>query len=368
MTSENNSSMFQLLKDGFNRYFSDPQIIILGFFLVVGFALLYLLGGILTPVLISIVIAYLLEGLVTGLRRLKTPRMLAVTIVFLLFLASLLVLLIFLLPRITGQIGQFLQALPSMLNEGRKELMALPARYPDFISESQLNRILEMIGTELTRTGQHLLSISMASVRGLITAVVYLVLVPLMVFFFLKDKHKILEWVTGYLPAHRRLSTEVWREVNTQIANYVRGKIWEILIVWGISYATFKFLGLQFSMLASLLVGLSVLVPYIGVTLMVFPVGLFAYFQWGLNTEMAYILLAYAIIQLLDGNLLAPLLLSEVVNLHPVAIIVAVLIFGGMWGVWGLFFAIPLATLVHAVIKAWFSRFQRETEESGQAG
>lgn len=354
--------MFQLLKDGLNRYFSDPQIVILGLFLLVGFVLLYLLGNILTPVLISIVIAYLLEGIVAGLERLKTPRMISVLVVFLLFMASLLILLIVLLPRITGQLGQFLQALPVMLNEGRKELMELPARYPDFISESQLNRILELIGTELTKTGQRLLSLSMASVRGLITAVVYLVLVPLMVFFFLKDKQKIVEWITIYLPSHRRLSTEVWREVNTQIANYVRGKIWEILIVWGISYATFKFLGLQFSMLASLLVGLSVLVPYIGVTLMVFPVGLFAYFQWGLHSDMAYILIAYAVIQVLDGNLLAPLLLSEVVNLHPVAIVVAVLIFGGMWGVWGLFFAIPLATLFHAVIKAWFDQLNRVSE------
>jgi putative permease len=66
--------------------------------------------------------------------------------------------------------------------------------------------------------------------------------------------------------------------------------------------------------------------------------------------------MAYSVIQLLDGNLLAPLLLSEVVNLHPVAIIVAVLLFGGLWGLWGLFFAIPLATLVQAVLKAILNR------------
>jgi len=61
----------------------------------------------------------------------------------------------------------------------------------------------------------------------------------------------------------------------------------------------------------------------------------------------------YAFIQFLDGNLLVPLLFSEVVNLHPVAIIVAVVFFGSLWGVWGVFFAIPLATLVQAMLKAW---------------
>ena len=355
--------MVQLFKEWINRYFSDPQVIILALFLLVGFALLYFLGEMLMPVLIAIVIAYLLEGLVVGLQRLKVPRMAAVLIVFLLFIFSVLLLLIVLLPKLSAQIVQFVQTLPGFINAGKKGLMGLPARYPELISQSQLSHILEYVGTEITKLSQGLLSLSVASVRGLIMAVVYLILVPLMVFFFLKDKATIIGWISAYLPTDRRLTVEVWREVNAQIANYVRGKIWEILIVWAASFATFRLLGLQFSMLVSLLVGLSVLVPYIGVTLIIFPVGLAAYFQWGLSSDMAYILMAYAVIQLLDGNLLAPLLLSEVVNLHPVAIVVAVLIFGGIWGVWGLFFAIPLATLVHAVIKAWFNQLQRTAEE-----
>ena len=78
-----------------------------------------------------------------------------------------------------------------------------------------------------------------------------------------------------------------------------------------------------------------------------------AYSQWGISGEFAYVLIAYTIIQFLDGNILVPLLFSEVVNLHPVAIITAVLFFGGIWGIWGVFFAIPLATLINAVINAW---------------
>jgi putative permease len=66
-------------------------------------------------------------------------------------------------------------------------------------------------------------------------------------------------------------------------------------------------------------------------------------------------MLAYGIIQALDGNIIVPLLFSEAVNLHPVTIIIAVIFFGGLWGFWGVFFAIPLATLVKAVINAWTS-------------
>ena len=96
-----------------------------------------------------------------------------------------------------------------------------------------------------------------------------------------------------------------------------------------------------------------------------FPVAVIAYFQWGVGAEFAYLLLAYGIIQAVDGNLLVPWLFSEAVNLHPIAIIVAVLVFGGIWGFWGVFFAIPLATLVKAVMNAW-PRAETSGDETGR--
>jgi putative permease len=197
------------------------------------------------------------------------------------------------------------------------------------------------------------LSLSVEGVRSLITLLVYLILVPLMVFFFLKDKDRILGWAVAFLPEDRALTTRVWRDVDRQIGNYIRGKLWEILLVWVASYVTFTWLELSFAMLLSVFVGLSVLVPYIGATVMTLPVAIIGFYDFGLSRDFAYVLVAYGIIQLLDGNLLAPLLLSEVVDLHPVAIIVAVLVFGGLWGFWGVFFAIPLATLIQSVLKAW---------------
>ncbi len=349
---QRHNGIFQYFRDWMDRHFSDPQILILSFLLIVGFIVIFMLGGMLIPVFASLVIAYLLDGIIGRLAFLKIPRFAAVLIVFLLFLASLIMLTVGLLPLLSQQIAQLIQQLPSMILAGQKQLLHLPERYPGFVSEAQIKYVLDFVGAELTTLMKRILSLSIASVRGFISVLVYLILVPLMVFFLLKDKGKILNWITNLLPDHRGLATEVWREVNQQTGNYIRGKIWEILIIWGTSYLTLKFLGMNFSVVLSLMVGLSVLVPYVGVTVVFFPFALFAYFQWGLNTEFYYAIIAYSVIQLLDGNLLAPLLLSEVVNLHPVAIIIAVLLFGGLWGIWGLFFAIPLATLAHAVLKA----------------
>lgn len=352
--------MFELLKKWTDRYFSNPQVIILWLLLIAGFLFIFTFGSMLAPVLAAVVIAFLLEGIVGWCQRFKIPRNASVIIVFIMFLASLAVLLIWLLPLLSRQIGQFLQDLPSMIANGQKEMMRLPERYPDLISQIQIEQFITFLSAELTKLGQRILSLSLASVRGLITIIVYLILVPLMVFFFLKDKELIIRWGQAFLPENRGLATEVWQEVNEQVVNYIRGKVWEIFIVWAVTWVTFQLLGLKFAVLLSLFVGLSVLVPYIGATVMFLPIGLIAFFQWGLTSYFVYTMIAYSIIQALDGNLLVPLLLSEVVNLHPIAIIVAVLVFGGLWGVWGLFFAIPLATLVHAVLKALINTYSRD--------
>ena len=343
-----------LIREWFQRHFSDPQVILLAALLIVGFAVVIYFGGMLAPVIASIIIAYLLEGFVGLLQRSAGfPRLAAVLFVFSLFMAFLILVMFGLLPLLSRQATQLFQQLPQMITQGQELLMSLPERYPYLFSEVQVHELMQAIRSELGMLGQRVLSQSLASVLGLITLTVYLVLMPLLVFFFLKDKGRIVTWLVGYLPSERSLTDRVWRDVDLQIGNYVRGKVIEIVIVWVVTYVTFGFMGLQFAMLLSMLVGLSVVVPYVGAVVVTFPIALIAYFQWGLGVDFVYVMVAYGVIQVLDGNMLVPLLFSEVVNLHPVAIIVAVLVFGGLWGFWGVFFAIPLATLVQAVLNAW---------------
>ena len=359
--------MLEIFREWKERHFSDPQRVILGFMLLAGAALIYFLGGLLAPVMISIIIAYLLDGLVTLLQRSRVPRLAAVCIVFAVFMIGMVVMILWLLPLAVKQVSQLVQQLPGMLATVQTRLNELPTRYPELISESQVREVINYLNTSLTAMGRRVLTLSVASVVGLMHLVVYLVLVPFMVFFLLKDKMIILDWGRRFLPDNMDLTESVWKEANDQVTNYIRGKGWELLIIWGMSYVVFKALGLQFSLLISMFVGLSVIIPYIGVTVMGFVMALVAFIQWGWSQEFASAMGAYLVIQIFDGNLLAPLLLGGVVNLHPVAIVVAVLLFGGLWGLWGLFFAIPLATLANAVIKVWFVTLEQQTDAAKEA-
>jgi len=342
-----------LIRQWFKRHFSDPQVVILALVLLLGFVVVITMGKMLAPVLAALVLAYLLDGIVAALQRLGVPPLVAVVLVFLSFVVVLVFALLGLLPKLSYQVTQLFQQLPNIIGKGQAVIMQLPERYPGLVSEAQVADLMNAIRAELGGLGQRVVSVSMASVVGVMMLMVYLVLVPLLVFFFLKDKHRIIEWMQGFMPKERALTARVWQDVNVQIANYVRGKVWEILIVGGVAYATFITMGLEYAILLSTLVGLSVIVPYIGAVAVTLPIASIAFFQWGWSSDAWYVLVAYGVIQALDGNVLVPLLFSEVVNLHPVAIIIAVLVFGGLWGFWGVFFAIPLATLVQAVLKAW---------------
>jgi len=354
----------EVVRQWFQRYFSDPQAILLAVLLLIGFGVVLTMGKMLAPVLASIVIAYLLEGIVHSLEQHGAPRFRMVLLVFLVFMAFILFLLFGVVPLLWGQTAELARELPNYVSRGQEALLRLPEHYT-FITGEQISELINLLRNEITSQGQRIFSLSLASIPSIITLLVYLILVPLLVFFFLKDKSRIICWFIDFLPSERRLANEVWREMDLQLGNYVRGKFWEILIVGITTFVVFALMGLKYTLLLAVLVGLSVVVPYIGAAVVTIPVALIAYFQWGWGSDFAWLMVAYGIIQALDGNVLVPLLFSEVVNLHPVAIIVAVLVFGGLWGFWGVFFAIPLATLFSAILRAWPRPAKKTGESAG---
>jgi putative permease len=345
--------MFKVLRDWIQRYFSDEEAVVLAVLLFLAFTAVLTLGGMLAPVLAGMVLAYLMQGLVVTLERLRMPGAAAVGLVFALFMGLLLVFIVVAVPLLWHQLITLFNELPGMLAKWQSLLLLLPERYPHLVSDEQVLRAIEVARGEIGNFGQWALTFSLSSLPLLVNIMIYLVLVPILVFFFLKDREMIGQWVRGYLPRERALITRVAHEMNRQIANYIRGKVIEIFICGGATYIGFVVLGLNYAALLALLVGVSVVVPYVGAVVVTVPVLLIALFQWGWSDQFIYLMAVYGIIQVLDGNVLVPLLFSEAVNLHPVAIICAVLLFGGLWGFWGVFFAIPLATLFKAVLDAW---------------
>jgi putative permease len=335
------------------KRFSNTELVTLLLSILILVVLFLLFGHLLMPVVVSIIIAYLLDGLVKRLTRWKIPHTISVIIVFTVSTGLFLLSLFVLLPLMWDQLINLVNELPNQVKRISTYFNELSLRYPKYISRDQIQSYLFSFQSDFARYGKVALAYSLATLSSVMMWIVYLVLVPLMVFFFLKDRDQILLWLSQFLPKKRAMVQEVWNEVNTQIANYIRAKVLEVIIVAVVSVIAFALLGLNYAILLGVLVGLSSLIPYVGGVLVTIPVIFVAYLEWGFNAPFFYTMIAYAVIMTVDGNVLAPLLFSETLKIHAVAVIIAILIFGGIWGFWGIFFAIPLATVVKAVLNVW---------------
>ena len=344
--------MQNLLNKFLTRYFSNEESIYFGLLLLSSFLFIYLFGSILLPVLVSIVVAFLLNGLLSTLRSINLSHRISLFLTLFIFF-SFYVSLFFLLPSLGKQINSLIQSMPLIAIAFQENLELLSQNYPEIFSEDGVNTLFANLTSQFSSLLNNALGQLAGTISFVINTVFFVVLVPIMVFFFLKDKEVLLPMLTVLLPTKRGFMNTVFSEMNQQLFNYVTGKFIEMIIVGSVSYLVFLILGLPYAVLISILVGLSVIIPFFGAFLVTIPVLLVGLYEWGLSDTFYWLLALYLIIQILDGNVLVPVLFSSRNNLHPVIILIAVLFFGGIWGFWGLFFAIPLATFIKAIFNAW---------------
>ena len=349
-----------------NRYFSRPDAIFLISVLLVIALVLYTLAGALAPVLTGLVLAFLLQGLVGRLEKLGSPRLLAIALAMIVLIGTVATAVLLVVPLLWQQAADLLALAPTLVGMLRDGLSSLAEAFPEFITEEQILGVVNESSKELGNLSGVLLESAFSQVFSLFGLVIYLVLVPMSVFFLLKDKELLMAHLASLLPKDRPLLDAVGSQMNAQLGNYVRGKAVEILLVGTVTFITFLFFGLNYAALLGVLVGISVLIPFIGAAIVTLPVFMIAVLQFGWSLDLAWVMLAYAILQFLAGRVLVPLLVSEAVDLHPITIIIAILAFGGLWGLWGVFFAIPLATFIKAIYAAW-PRAPRDDEVSDTA-
>ena len=342
--------MLNFLKSFFDRYFYDDEHYAALFILSIGIVILYFIGGIIAPVLVSILIAYILNGLMSFLEEKGNSRLLALTVTLIVFSLFYLSIFIF-LPFLSRQILLLVSDIPQIYDSVNIFISNQLANYT--IQSNQLEEIVINAFSYIPSLFQNALLQLNSGFAAVMNALLYLIIVPFLVFFLLKDRDVFLSYVKVLLPKKRDLLSKIWKDVNIQLYGYLRGKGLEMIIVSLVTGFVFSLQDVYYSIILAILVGLSVLIPYVGAILVTIPVVLIGLFQWGLDSNFYIFLISYLVIQALDGNVLMPLLLGREVKLHPVLIITAVLIFGGIWGFWGLLLAIPIATFLRAILVAW---------------
>ena len=348
--------MIKLLKDWYTDNFTDPNQVSLAFVLIFSITVTYILVQTIAPILVAIVLAYMLEGLVQHLMKItKATRHFSVIVVFFLFLIISILTLFMLLPLLLDQLTLLVKTLPEIFNKSKQLILGLYDEN-EYIPKDYIDNIFLGLQGETSKVGNSIFTFSLASAGGLFAIIVYAILVPIMIFFMLFDKETINSWIARFFPKKLELTRRAYSELNLKIGNYIRCKFIEIMIVWISSFILFFALDLNYSLLLSFLCGLSVIIPYVGMIAVTIPIILVAYFQWALGSEFWYVIIGHLLIQAVDGNVIVPILFSDAVNIHPFAILLSILFFGSVWGIWGVFFAIPLAVLISTILNVWPER------------
>ena len=345
--------MIEHFKNIFRRIFSNEETVIFSIIIIFTLLLFSFFIEVLTPFIISIIVAYLLVGLQKKIETYNILQPISTVIAFSVFIIVGAAMFIWLIPLLYVQLQSFVLDIPRLFNEFLNFISTIPAAFPDLVNSDQISVFFQAVSSELSSITQNIVKSSISGIQSTITVLLYIILFPILVYFFLFDRKNIIEGCLKIIPGDRAMLSQVWSEMDVQLSNYVRGKVLEIFIVGIAAAILFASFGLNYGALLAVLVGLSVLIPYVGAFSITIPIVIIGLLQFGLGTQFYLLIGLYLLLQFLDGNLLVPIIFSEAVKLHPVVIILAVFIFGSMFGFWGVFFSIPLATFIKAVWNAW---------------
>ena len=345
--------MIEHFKNIFRRIFSNEETVVFFLIIISTLILFSFFIEVLTPFIISIIVAYLLVGLQKKIETYGVTPRISTIIAFSIFIIVGAAMFTWLIPLLYVQLQSFVLDIPRLFNEFLNFVSTIPAAFPDLVNSDQISVFFQAVSSELSSITQNIVKSSISGIQSTITVLLYIILFPILVYFFLFDRKNIIEGCLRIIPGDRAMLSQVWSEMDVQLSNYVRGKVLEIFIVGVAAAILFASFGLNYGALLAVLVGLSVLIPYVGAFSITIPIVIIGLLQFGLGTQFYLLIGFYLLLQFLDGNLLVPIIFSEAVKLHPIVIILAVFMFGSIFGFWGVFFSIPLATFIKAVWNAW---------------
>ena len=345
--------MIEHISNIFKRIFSNEETIIFSLIILTTLIIFSFFIEVLTPFIISIIVAYLLVGLQKKIESYNISESLANVLAFSIFIVVGAAMFTWLIPLLYVQLQLFVMDIPRLFNDFMNFVSTMPATFPDLVNSDQISVFFQAVSSELTSITQNLVKSSISGIQSTITVLLYIILFPILVYFFMFDRKNIIEGCLKIIPGNRAMLSQVWSEMDVQLSNYVRGKVLEIFIVGVAAAILFASFGLNYGALLAVLVGLSVLIPFVGAFSVTIPIVIIGLLQFGLGTQFYLLVGLYLLLQFIDGNLLVPIIFSEAVKLHPIIIILAVFLFGSMFGFWGVFFSIPLATFIKAVWNAW---------------
>ena len=332
-----------------NNLLKNQQFMFLATVISAGFISLWVVGDLSTPILASIVLALLFRPMQVYFIKIGIPERLSVFITFLIVVILALVFFLIFIPLFINEATRYWNELPNLvvISEPLLDLLG------------QYNAPIESIEgaqsflSEIAGYASDAVSFTISRLQDTANLLLTIILVPIFLFFWLWDTDTLSSGFSKLVPKKRKFLIRVWNETNTNFQSYFKAKFVEVFVVAVSGSLMFWALGLNSPVLLGVSFGLSQLIPFFGPVFMTFPVLIVSLAQFGLDPYVIVILLFYGLLQNIDGNIFLPFLMSGVVKLPAVVVLLSVFLFGAIFGIWGVFFAVPIASFIKSLMDNW---------------
>ena len=334
---------------------------------LVFFVAIWALGDVLLPFIVGGAIAYFLDPVADRLERLGLSRAAATTLISLVALLLVVLLVLAVIPTLVHQLTALVNAAPDITKRLQGFLLE---RFPDLAdSTSTIRQTLAEIGLAIQAQGAELAQGVLSSALGVISIVLFIVVVPVVAFYLLLDWDDMVAKVDGMLPLdHAPTVRRLAREIDAVLAGFVRGQV-SVCLVLGTYYAVALMLaGLQFGLIVGAIAGAITFVPYVGALVGgALAIGLALFQFWGDWVQIGIVAAIFAVGQFMEGNILTPRLVGKSVGLHPVWLLFALSAFGTVFGFVGMLIAVPVAASIGVLTRFAIEQYRASLLYQGKA-
>ena len=327
--------------------------------------LFYLSRRVLTPFMIAFTLAYLIDPLVDWLEERKLSRTLAVVSLmgafFLIFLGT----FILLFPLLQGQVERMANNVPRYVDTLQKTVMPFISQMALTDSEKFqefLKTVVEKLGSlplEALSSASSILWNSVSGLLNLVFAAFNLVIIPVAMFYLLRDYDQIIAKLLSLVPPRYQVNTrEIFQKIDFVLANFIRGQLMVASIMAGLYSVGLFICGTPLSLIIGTIAGFANLAPYLGFVLGFIPAGILTYLHYQEFTPLLGVLAVFVAIQALEGFFLTPRVIGNQIGLHPVAIMIAILIGAEFFGLLGILLAVPATAVANVLLNLGLEKYR----------
>ena len=327
---------------------------------------LWLLGKPILPFIIGAGLAYLLDPVADRLERIGLSRVMAVVVITMGAIVALAVVVLLVVPLLLRQAVALINTMPDMIAQARGFVYT---RFPDLLpARGDMGSTLGDLGSGMGEQMAALAAVLIGSVGGVLSTVALLVIVPVVTFYLLLDWDRLVEEVDHLLPReHATTIRRLANEVDQVLSGFVRGQGVVILILGTWYSIALMLAGLPFGFFIGIMAALLSLIPYVGVLIggaTAIGVALFSF--WGDPLSIGVVVVIFALGQVVEGNYLQPKIVGNHVGLHPVWLLLALSVFGSLFGFVGMVVAVPLAAALGVMVRFLSERYRESALYTGQ--